>query len=96
MANGRAVARFSSRERCRALFNLYTYELLKIVNFRPFIIRKQLFVGGIAIVSGFLDSEPYTLCESRSQTCVKTCIIVQRVLESKCNTIEKETMLTLK
>lgn len=68
----------------------------KIVNFGPFIIRKQLFVEGITIVSGFLDSETYTLCESRSQTCVKTCIIVQRVLESKCNTIEKETMLTLK
>lgn len=45
------------------------------------------------IISEFLSSV-YTW--SRSQTYVKTCIIVQRVLESTCNKIENKTMLTLK
>lgn len=45
------------------------------------------------IISEFLSSV-YTW--NRSQTYVKTCIIVQRVLESTCNKIENKTMLTLK
>ena len=100
MANGRAVARFRSDGTfcCTLLIRNYGYEQFEIINFY---LHENNYLTVIVKYKHDCQWIPrsrtvHAVRESRSQTCVKTCIIVQRVLEARCNTIVNETMLMLK